>query len=163
MAETKSYTNDDNERRKELIEEYKEALTDCRHHDNLIWTVFSIYFALNGGIMAFVPNTHSLAIIRAAGAIIIVMSFAVFLHVKKSQFYYAKKAERAKEIEKMLGFSLYTNPVKVAPEQKHRNLATSPFAKATNYVFLVIIAIGVLWFIIIYDPVQVEKIATLKS
>ena len=88
---------------------------------------------LNEGIMAFVPNTHSLAIIRAAGAIIIELSFAVFFHVRKSSYYYSKKAERARKIEETLGFSLYTNPVNVKPSERQLKLATSPLTKAGNY------------------------------
>jgi len=60
------------------------------------------------------------------------MSFAVFLHVRKSQYYCINKAGRAREIEEMLGFSLYTNPFKKKPGQKPSKLATSPFAKAIN-------------------------------
>jgi len=157
LTENANDTNANNPTRSELIEEYKEALNDCRHHDNLIWTVFSVYFALNGGLMAFIPNISSPELIRAAGVIAIAMSFSVFIHVKKSQYYYGQKSARAREIETKLGFSLHSKG------RKASRLGRSAVAKAISWALATIVVIGILWAIIIYNPLLTSQLSSLAK
>ena len=148
-----------------LLVEYQEALSIIRHHDTLLWSIFSVYFGITGALLNFVPQISSESLVRITAILGIVVSLTIFLHVKKSRNYYKQKSDRAKEIEKKLGLQLMlggsqepkTGQKNETRRQKIRRLSSS----AMNWALITIILLGLFWAVLFIEPSLAEKIPVL--
>lgn len=133
--------------KKELrLREYEQAGEACRSHDSLIRTGITIFGAAQAAILAIIvgqsrPNLCYTFFLELLGFL---LSGVVWITTFRLGRRYATYMKRAKELEKELGFTLYTSSqlefeskwyLKCMPGNK-TSLATLPILMALIYGFL---------------------------
>jgi len=138
-----------NHQEKELrVKEYEQAGEACRNHDSLIRTGITIFGAAQAAIFAIIvgqsePNPCYTYFLEVLG---FWLSFVVWITTFRLGRRYATYMKRAKDIEKELGFSLYSASqeefkstwyLRCMPGNK-MSMASLPILMAVIYGFLVI-------------------------
>jgi hypothetical protein len=125
----------DREAQEHYRDEYKEASSNLRHYSTLRFAVFTVFLAVQAGLIGFGLNASAVRsiVVKIAG---LIAAFIFWMYTERINAYRRLFLRRASELENRLGFEQY-----VALPKPMLGFLTTLFA--TRFFFLAVAAFWV--------------------
>ena len=104
-----------------LLIEYQKAQDSAEHHDKLVWTVSSIFFAGLTALLGFIVKDYSIIIhepiILLVSIIALIMIYSLYVFISSLRMFKNVSYKRCRIIERKLGMEQHLRKAKEVGKQ----------------------------------------------